>query len=68
MTYSSARFAGRCDSLEDAQLRKIHLLLDRLALKRGQRLLEIGCGWGTLAIEAAKRGVAVVGLTLSNEQ
>jgi cyclopropane-fatty-acyl-phospholipid synthase len=55
-------------SLEDAQLRKIHTLLDRLDLKPGQRLLEIGCGWGTLAIEAAKRGVSVVGLTLSTEQ
>jgi cyclopropane-fatty-acyl-phospholipid synthase len=68
MTYSSARFSGRGDSLEQAQLRKVHLLLDRLALEPGQRLLEIGCGWGTLAIEAAKRGVEVVGLTLSGEQ
>jgi cyclopropane-fatty-acyl-phospholipid synthase len=54
--------------LETAQLRKIHTLLDRLDLKPGQRLLEIGCGWGTLAIEAAKRGVEVFGLTLSTEQ
>ena len=68
MTYSSARFAHAGESLEDAQLRKIHTLLDRLDLKPGQRLLEIGCGWGTLAIEAAKRGVSVVGLTLSSEQ
>jgi cyclopropane-fatty-acyl-phospholipid synthase len=68
MTYSSARFAERADSLEAGQLRKIHTLLDRLNLKPGQRLLEIGCGWGTLAIEAAKRGVQVVGLTLSSEQ
>jgi cyclopropane-fatty-acyl-phospholipid synthase len=68
MTYSSARFAGRDDSLEAAQLRKVHSLLDRLKLQPGQRLLEIGCGWGTLAIEAAKRGVTVVGLTLSSEQ
>jgi len=43
-------------------------LLDRLDLKPGHRLLEIGCGWGTLAIEAAKRGAEVVGLTLSTEQ
>jgi cyclopropane-fatty-acyl-phospholipid synthase len=68
MTYSSARFASPTDSLEDAQLHKIHSLLDRLELKPGQRLLEIGCGWGTLAIEAAKRGASVVGLTLSSEQ
>jgi cyclopropane-fatty-acyl-phospholipid synthase len=68
MTYSCARFSGTRDSLEAAQLRKIHTLLDRLDLKPGQRLLEIGCGWGTLAIEAAKRGANVVGLTLSTEQ
>jgi cyclopropane-fatty-acyl-phospholipid synthase len=68
MTYSSARFVAPADSLEKAQLHKIHRLLDRLDLRHGQRLLEIGCGWGTLAIEAAKRGAFVVGLTLSTEQ
>jgi cyclopropane-fatty-acyl-phospholipid synthase len=68
MTYSSARFASPSDSLEEAQRRKVQLLLDRLQLKPGQRLLEIGCGWGSLAIEAAKRGASVVGLTLSTEQ
>jgi cyclopropane-fatty-acyl-phospholipid synthase len=68
MTYSSARFASRNESLEDAQRRKIHMLLDRLELKPNQKLLEIGCGWGTLAIEAARRGINVVGLTLSTEQ
>jgi cyclopropane-fatty-acyl-phospholipid synthase len=68
MTYSCARFASRRDSLEDAQLRKIATLLDRLELAPGQRLLEIGCGWGSLTIEAAKRGASVVGLTLSDQQ
>ena len=68
MTYSSARFAAADVSLEEAQVHKIHTLLDRLDLKPGERLLEIGCGWGTLAIEAAKRGASVVGLTLSTEQ
>ena len=68
MTYSCARFAGPDDSLEEAQLRKVHLLLDRIGLQAGDRLLEIGCGWGTLAIEAARRGANVVGLTLSKEQ
>jgi len=68
MTYSSARFASPADSLEDAQLRKVYTLLDRLELKPRQRLLEIGCGWGTLAVEAAKRGASVVGLTLSTQQ
>ncbi len=67
MTYSSARFAPG-DDLEAAQRRKVATLLDRLELKPGDRLLEIGCGWGTLAIEAARRGARVVGLTLSAEQ
>ncbi len=68
MTYSCARFADPHDSLEDAQRRKVATLLDRLRIKPGQRLLEIGCGWGSLAIEAARRGAEVVGLTLSKEQ
>jgi cyclopropane-fatty-acyl-phospholipid synthase len=77
MTYSSARWpsvpspqsdgAGPCD-LATAQAHKTALLLDRLELRPGQRLLEIGCGWGSLAIAAARRGVEVVGLTLSTEQ
>ncbi len=67
MTYSSALFQPG-DTLEAAQHRKVAALLDRLDLAPGMRLLEIGCGWGTLAIEAARRGVAVVGLTLSAEQ
>ena len=68
MTYSSARFAFPDQPLEAAQRRKIALLLDRLELRPGQRLLEIGCGWGSLAIEAANRGAVVVGLTLSEQQ
>lgn len=67
MTYSSGRFEPG-DDLETAQQRKVGALLNRLNLKPGDRLLEIGCGWGTLAIEAAKRGAEVVGLTLSAEQ
>jgi len=67
MTYSAARFAGG-EGLEEAQERKIALLLDRLDLKPGDRLLEIGCGWGALAIAAARRGALVTGLTLSTEQ
>ena len=68
MTYSSAKFDAPTLALTDAQRRKVELLLDRLDLKPGQRLLEIGCGWGSLAIAAARRGVDVVGLTLSVEQ
>ena len=68
MTYSSARFEAPGEKLATAQRRKVALLLDRLDLKPGQRLLEIGCGWGSLAIAAARRGALVVGLTLSREQ
>jgi cyclopropane-fatty-acyl-phospholipid synthase len=70
MTYSSALFdRDMGGSLEAAQERKIRALLDRLELKPGQRLLEIGCGWGSLAeIAARDYGVHVLGLTLSAEQ
>ncbi len=72
MTYSAAIFAepiSSAEPLEQAQERKIRLLLDRLELKPGQRLLEIGCGWGALAeIAAREYGVHVTGLTLSAEQ
>ena len=72
MTYSSAIFAEPISAeepLEAAQERKVRLLLDRLALKPGDRLLEIGCGWGGLAEVAARDyGVHVTGLTLSAEQ
>lgn len=68
MTYSSAVFA-KGDTLAQAQERKLKLLLDRLHIKPGQRLLEIGCGWGSLAeIAARDYGARVVGLTLSEEQ
>lgn len=69
MTYSSAVFEGLDETLEAAQTRKIRLLLDRLDLKPGQTLCEIGCGWGSLAeIAARDYGVSVTGLTLSAEQ
>ncbi len=72
LTYSSAIFEepiDRVESLERAQDRKIRRLLDRLDLKAGQHLLEIGCGWGGLMeIAARDYGVRVTGLTLSSEQ
>lgn len=67
MTYSSAWWE-QDSALSDAQFYKMRRLLDRLDLKPGDRLLEIGCGWGSLAFQAARRGATVVGLTLSNEQ
>jgi len=69
MTYSSAMFGRSNESLEQAQQRKIRALLDRLELMPGQKLLEIGCGWGGLAeIAARDYGAEVVGITLSAEQ
>jgi cyclopropane-fatty-acyl-phospholipid synthase len=72
MTYSSAVFAeplAATETLGSAQERKLRLLLDRLDLKAGDRLLDIGCGWGSLAeIAARDYGASVVGLTLSEEQ
>ena len=73
MSYSSALFdnAGADDGerLEQAQLRKIDALLDRLDLHDGARLLEIGCGWGGLAVRACERhALDYRGITLSAEQ
>ncbi len=67
MTYSSALFEPG-DTLGDAQLRKIDSALDAAAVGPGTRVLEIGSGWGALAIRAADRGATVTTLTLSVEQ
>lgn len=72
MTYSSAVFAflpPHHETLEAAQRRKIGLILDRLHLQDGYRLLEIGCGWGGLAVEALGRArIGYHGISLSPEQ
>jgi cyclopropane-fatty-acyl-phospholipid synthase len=70
MTYSSAWFGGDLSGdLEAAQDAKYRRILERLAPRPGERLLEIGCGWGGLAEMAARDyGCEVVGLTLSKEQ
>ncbi|CAN5864929.1 cyclopropane-fatty-acyl-phospholipid synthase family protein [soil metagenome] len=67
MTYSSAWFED-ADTLHDAQLRKIDGILDFARVRAGSQLLEIGTGWGALALRAAQRGAQVVSLTLSAEQ
>ena len=56
------------ESLEVAQQRKIDTILDAVHLQKGERHLDIGCGWGTLVIEAAKRGAQSTGCTLAKEQ
>ncbi len=67
MTYSSAWFEPG-DDLHRAQLRKIDGILDYAGVTAGSRVLEIGTGWGALAIRAAQRGATVTSLTLSVEQ
>ncbi len=68
MTYSSAIFAEPTESLEQAQTRKYEQLLTSLNATPGQRILEVGCGWGSFAEHAAKQGYHVTGVTLSTEQ
>ena len=69
MTYSSAFYARRDDSLEDAQLAKIDRLCERLDLGPDDHLLEIGTGWGAFARRAASRfGCRVTTTTISKEQ
>jgi cyclopropane-fatty-acyl-phospholipid synthase len=69
MTYSCAVFADVEDTLEVAQRRKVDLICRKLDLQPGMRLLDVGCGWGSMAIHAAANyGVSVVGVTLSTEQ
>jgi cyclopropane-fatty-acyl-phospholipid synthase len=69
MTYSCAIFSGGAQTLEEAQEAKLELVCAKLALAPGQRVLDVGCGWGSFAIHAASRhGVDVVGITLSEPQ
>ncbi|MFD5765672.1 class I SAM-dependent methyltransferase [Streptomyces sp. NPDC127049] len=68
MVYSCAYWTNG-GTLEDAQRDKLDLIARKLALKEGDRLLDVGCGWGSMAIHAAREyGARVVGITLSREQ
>jgi cyclopropane-fatty-acyl-phospholipid synthase len=69
MTYSCAFFSRDGSSLEAAQTAKLDLICTKLALEKGERMLDVGCGWGSLAIYAAREyGVSVTGITLSEPQ
>ncbi|MGW4034325.1 class I SAM-dependent methyltransferase [Streptomyces sp. NPDC004838] len=69
MVYSCAYWEAENATLEDAQRDKLDLVCRKLGLKKGDRLLDVGCGWGSMAMHAAKEyGVQVTGVTLSREQ
>lgn len=69
MIYSCAYFKSPDDSLETAQAQKLNYICRKLRLRPGERLLDIGCGWGGLIIHAARYyGVHAIGITLSEQQ
>lgn len=69
MVYSCAVFENEDSTLEAAQTEKVDLICRKLDLKPGMKLLDVGCGWGTLLLHAAKEyGVKAVGVTLSTNQ
>lgn len=68
MAYSCAYFRSRKNSLDEAQHQKLDLICRKLRLERGERFLDIGCGWGSLVLEAARREAEAHGITLSREQ
>ena len=69
MIYTSAFFESPADTLEDAQRRKLEVVAQKIQLKPGERLLDIGCGWGTLVAHVAeKHGADATGVTLAARQ
>jgi cyclopropane-fatty-acyl-phospholipid synthase len=69
MTYSCAYFKGGAQTLEEAQQAKLGLVCSKLDLQEGERVLDVGCGWGSFAMHAAEHyGVNVLGVTLSEQQ
>ncbi|MCF8569203.1 class I SAM-dependent methyltransferase [Gordonia sp. HY002] len=68
MTYTCAVYPNADTDLEEAQDNKYRLIFDKLRLKPGDRLLDIGCGWGGMVRYAARKGVHALGVTLSKEQ
>ncbi len=69
MTYSCGIFSRGATTLEEAQETKLEMVCTKLGLKEGDRVLDVGCGWGSFAIHAAERhGAEVVGITVSEPQ
>jgi cyclopropane-fatty-acyl-phospholipid synthase len=68
MTYTCACYSDPDTSLEEAQENKYRLVFEKLRLQPGDRLLDVGCGWGSMVRYAAKHGVKTIGVTLSKEQ
>lgn len=68
MTYTCACYPNEHATLEEAQDNKYRLIFEKLRLRPGDRLLDVGCGWGSMVRYAARRGVSVLGVTLSAEQ
>jgi len=69
MTYSCAYWQGGARTLEEAQEAKVELVCKKLALQEGERVLDVGCGWGSFVIHAARHhGVRAVGITLAERQ
>lgn len=68
MTYTCAAYPHADATLEEAQQNKYRLIFDKLRLRPGDRLLDVGCGWGGMVRYAARRGVRALGATLSAQQ
>jgi len=69
MAYTCAVYPGPDATLDEAQIEKVDLVCRKLDLQPGQRLLDVGCGWGTMVAHAAEHyGVKVLGVTLSRQQ
>ncbi|MBB3045413.1 SAM-dependent methyltransferase [Nocardioides soli] len=69
MAYSCAYFATGSETLEEAQRAKLDLVCTKLDLEAGMRVLDVGCGWGSVSLHAAEHyGASVVGVTIAGEQ